>query len=89
MKGAFKTPTLRDINLTAPYFHDGSSDTLAQVVDHYVKGGVIKTNLSPSLKALSLSASEEADIVAFMNALTTPPKAHELPVLPVGLLKHQ
>ncbi|MES2354453.1 MAG: cytochrome c peroxidase [Pseudomonadota bacterium] len=57
MKGAFKTPTLREIDQTAPYFHDGSAKTLTDVIDHYVKGGVVKTNLSPSLKPLNLTQS--------------------------------
>ena len=82
MKGAFKTPTIRDISLTAPYFHDGSALTLADVIDHYESGGVVKTNLSPSMKSLSLTAAEKADLVEFMKALTTPPKPFKLPVLP-------
>lgn len=85
MKGAFKTPTIRDITLTAPYFHDGSANTLEEVVDHYAKGGVVKTNLSPSLKELNLNDQEKKDIVAFLEALTTPPEAFTLPVLPVGI----
>ncbi len=83
LKGAFKTPTLRDISLSAPYFHDGSAKTLLQVVDHYNKGGVVKEDLSPDIKKLNLSISEMEDIVAFMQALTTPPKPFELPILPL------
>ncbi len=82
MKGAFKTPTLRDIELTAPYFHDGSAVTLADVVDHYADGGVVKDNLSPNMKTLDLSAQERADIVAFLRALTTPAQPVVLPKLP-------
>lgn len=82
LKGAFKTPTIREIGQTAPYFHDGSASTLAEVVDHYAKGGVVKTNLSPNMKALTLSEQEKADIVAFMEALTSEVKPFELPVLP-------
>jgi cytochrome c peroxidase len=47
MRGAFRTPTLRDVTLTAPYFHDGSARTLEEVVEHYARGGVVRTNLSP------------------------------------------
>lgn len=83
MKGAFKTPTLRDIALTAPYFHDGSSATLEQVVDHYVKGGEVRTNLSPSMKALTLTAQEKTDLVLFMKTLTSPQKPLTLPQLPL------
>ncbi len=83
MKGAFKTPTLRDITLTAPYFHDGSAATLADVVAHYNSGGQSKTNLSPGMKPLHLTADESAAIVAFMQALTSPQKPFVLPTLPV------
>jgi cytochrome c peroxidase len=81
MKGAFKTPTLRDIARTAPYFHDGSSSSLGSVVDHYAKGGVVKTNLSPNMEAVKLSDREKADLVAFMEALTSPYQAVSLPNL--------
>lgn len=82
MKGAFKTPTLRDITRTAPYFHDGSATTLEDVVKHYVKGGVVKTNLSPSMKQLKLCGTEEEDLIAFMKALTSPYIHVSLPKLP-------
>lgn len=83
MKGAFKTPTLRDITLTAPYFHDGSSATLMEVVAHYNKGGIIKTNLSPSMKTADLTADEQKSIVVFMQSLTSQPKPFLLPVIPL------
>ena len=82
MKGAFKTPTLRDIALTAPYFHDGSAATLMEAVEHYAKQGSNKTNLSPNLKAISLTQQEKEDLVAFMEALTSEPVALTLPLLP-------
>lgn len=82
MKGAFKTPTIREINRTAPYFHDGSVETLKEVVEHYVKGGVVKTNISPNMKKIKLSDSEINDVVAFMNALSSPYHAINLPELP-------
>ncbi len=84
MKGAFKTPTLRDITLTAPYFHDGSITTLTDVVDHYVRGGDIKTNLSPNMKtSLDLNSEEVAAIIAFLQALEGTPKPITLPMLPL------
>jgi cytochrome c peroxidase len=83
MKGAFKTPTLRDISLSAPYFHDGSSTTLDEVMDHYIKGGVVKTNLSPNMKALELNDSEKEAIIAFLKKLTSPRENFELPLLPM------
>jgi len=83
MKGAFKTPTIRDITLSAPYFHDGSAETLMEVVEHYAIGGVVKENRSPNMKTLNLSQQEKEDIVAFMESLTTPPKAFVLPIFPI------
>lgn len=82
MKGAFKTPTLRDIDTSAPYFHDGSAKTLMEVVEHYNKGGVIKTDLSPSIKELHLTQAEKEALVAFMQALTSPQQTVSLPALP-------
>lgn len=82
MKGAFKTPTLRDVALTAPYFHDGSALLLRDVVAHYVRGGDVKTNLSPNLKPLTLSNEEQRDLVDFMQALTSPQEPFEYPRLP-------
>lgn len=83
MKGAFKTPTLRDVSMTAPYFHDGFAATLEDVVAHYSKGGVVKTNLSPNMHQLDLSKKEQQDVVAFVRALTSPQKAVTLPALPL------
>ncbi|MCC2632527.1 MAG: cpx [Ramlibacter sp.] len=82
MKGAFKTPTLRDIELTAPYFHDGSAATLREVVDHYVRGGDDRGNVSADMRPLKLSEQEKDDLVAFMRALTGPRVAIDLPILP-------
>jgi cytochrome c peroxidase len=84
MRGAFKTPTLRDIELTAPYFHDGSARSLAEVVNHYVSGGQVKTSLSASMKPLNLDESEKQALVAFMRALTSPAQAVALPRLPTA-----
>lgn len=85
MKGAFKTPTLRDVDRTAPYFHDGSAKTLEEVVEHYAKGGVVKTNLSPNMKQLNLTAAEKADLVAFLHALTSKQNGNVLPNTKTGL----
>lgn len=82
-KGAFKTPTLRDIERTAPYFHDGSAKTLMDVVEHYSKGGEVHTNLSPNMKQLNLSQQEKEDLVAFMRALSSPPIKVTFPNLPL------
>jgi cytochrome c peroxidase len=83
MKGAFKTPSLREIKRTAPYFHDGSAKTLKEVVEHYVIGGVVKTNLSPNMEKIDLSDKEINDVVEFMKALSSPFYAVSLPELPI------
>lgn len=84
MRGAFKTPTLRDIALTAPYFRDGSAATLRDVVEHYNRGGVrpAPANLSPEVRPLQLTAAEIDELVAFMRALTGRQQHVTLPVLP-------
>jgi len=69
-KGAFKTPTLRDSALTAPYFHDGSAQTLEEVVEYYNKGGIQNPYLSKEMVPLNLTAQEKADLVAFLQSLT-------------------
>ncbi len=69
-KGAFKTPQLRNVAETAPYFHDGSAQTLEEVVRHYAKGGDSKVNLSPNMMIGKLSDQDVWDIVAFLRALS-------------------
>ena len=82
-KGAFKTPTIRNVALTAPYMHDGSQATLEEVVEWYDKGGHPNPNLSDKIKPLKLTDAEQADLVEFMKACTsdtTPVEAGRLPV---------
>jgi cytochrome c peroxidase len=68
--GVFKTPTLREIEHTAPYMHDGSLKTLDEVVEFYNKGGVPNKNLDANIKPLHLSDQEKGDLVAFLKALS-------------------
>ncbi len=82
LKGAFKTPTLRDVAYTAPYMHNGSYQTLEEVVDHYDRGGDDKENLDPNIKPLGLSEQEKVDLVQFMKSLTGHPVMLTLPRLP-------
>jgi len=76
--GSFKTPTLRNVAATAPYFHDGSAATLRDVVVHYNNGGVttkgdhVNDFLSGGIRPLDLSEDQIDDLVAFMEALTSP-----------------
>ena len=70
---SFKTSDLRNVLVTAPYFHDGSQETLWDVVDHYNKGdGLTNPWLDEDIQPLALTESEIDDLVAFMASLTSP-----------------
>lgn len=69
-KGAFKTPTLREIEHTGPYMHDGSLKTLEEVVEHYDKGGTKNEWLDARIKPLKLTPQDKKDLVAFLKALS-------------------
>ena len=83
-RGAFKTPTLRDVAKRGPYMHDGSEKTLEDVVAYYDRGGVKNQWLSTDMKPLALTAQERADLVEFMKALTgrIDPEVARAPILP-------
>jgi cytochrome c peroxidase len=68
--GAFKTPTLREVALTAPYMHDGSLATLPDVVDFYDGGGHRNTGLDEEIRPLRLTPGEKAALVTFLQALS-------------------
>jgi cytochrome c peroxidase len=68
--GSYRTPSLRNISLTAPYFHDGSAKTLADVVRFYNEGGRQNINREWDLNTLSLTEDERSDLVAFLESLT-------------------
>ena len=82
MQHAFKTPTLRDFRLSGPYMHDGSMATLDEVIDHYEDGGTKRPSLSPEMKAVTLSAQERADLIAYLKTLQGPPLDVKHPRLP-------
>lgn len=69
-RARFKVPTLRNIELTAPYMHDGSMKSLEEVVNHYNLGGVSNSNKNSLIKPLGLSELEKQDLVAFLKSLT-------------------
>jgi len=74
-RGKFKTPSLRNVELTAPYMHDGRFATLEEVVEHYDNGVQSSATLDPNLakhlpSGLKLSDADKAALVAFLNALT-------------------
>lgn len=66
-RGSFKTPTLREIALTAPYMHDGSMATLEEVIEHYAKGGTPNDFLDEEMYELKLTPEEKADLVVFLK----------------------
>lgn len=69
--GAFRTPGLRDIELTAPYMHDASEKTLLDVVRFYNRGGEQNKHLDKEMRPLGLTDAEMSDLVEFMRALTS------------------
>ena len=69
-KGAFKTPTIRNVVFSAPYMHDGSLQTLEEVVEHYNKGGDRNPWLSTKMSPLKLTSQQKVDLVEFMRACT-------------------
>jgi len=69
--GQFKTPTLRNVALTAPYMHDGSIKTLEDVIEHYDKGGENSRFVDAKVFPLHLTPQEKADLLAFLQSLTS------------------
>jgi len=67
--GSFRTPMLRNVELTAPYFHDGSAATLADVVRYYVRGGNENVSRDWELQAVGLSEQEQEDLIEFLKSL--------------------
>lgn len=85
--GAFRTPTLRNVALTAPYMHDGSIGTLGEVIDFYDRAGPAR-NRDPDLpRWIGLTAREKGDLLEFLKSLTSsmgPPELAPLPALHPG-----
>ncbi len=83
-RGAFKTPTLREIAKTAPYMHNGSQKTLEAVVEYYDKGGFPNDTLDEEVYPLKLTAEEKADLVKFLKEGLSSPKYPDIepPKLP-------
>lgn len=81
-RAAFKTPTLRNIALTAPYMHHGSLKTMEEVVDYYNRGGGAGPNKSSMIVKLFLTNQEKRDLVAFLKTLTGTQPQIASPLLP-------
>ena len=69
-RGAFKTPSLRNVELHAPYMHDGSLPTLEAVIEYYDRGGDVRPGKSPFVMKIGLTHGEKRDVVRFLRALT-------------------
>jgi cytochrome c peroxidase len=82
LEHAFKTPTLRNVNQRAPFMHDGSLPTLAAVIDHYNNGFVKRPSLDTQMQPLNLTAAEKADLLAFLDTLTSEDAPSLVPTLP-------
>jgi len=69
-RGKFRTPSLRNIEHTAPYMHDGRFATLEEVLDHYISGGHPSINKDPLLDSIKLDATQKAAVIAFLKTLS-------------------
>jgi cytochrome c peroxidase len=86
-RGRFRTPSLRDVARTAPYMHDGSLATLAEVVAFFERGGIPNSYLDSRIKPFQLSPEERADLIAFLESLSSSyqfRRAAELPPAPAS-----
>lgn len=75
MQFAYKTPGLREIDRRAPYMHDGSLPTLSTVVEYYDSGGLVRTSGVSAIQPLDLTSAEKADLVAFLQTLSSPSRS--------------
>ncbi len=82
LQHAFKTPTLRNVEERSPYLHDGSEETLMDVVNFYNDGFVKRESLSSTIKPLGLTEEEKTDLVEFMKTLTSEDEQIQVPNLP-------
>jgi cytochrome c peroxidase len=80
----FKSPSLRNISLRAPYMHNGSLLTLEDVVRHYSKGGVNRPTRAPEIKGFKITDEQVADLVAFLESLTEEETVVFTPILPTN-----
>jgi cytochrome c peroxidase len=86
MMGAFKTPSLRGVALTGPYFHDGRSKTLEDAVDLTLKGGIKNPNLDEKMQVWQVSPQQRRELLAFLRSLTpaNASRPYRRPTVPSG-----
>lgn len=82
LKYAFKTPTLRDVARRGPYMHDGAVPTLADVINLYNRGGIDRPSRDDAIHQLDLADNDKADLMAFLQTLSGPPRPFAVPTLP-------
>jgi cytochrome c peroxidase len=82
LQHAFKTPTLRDVTRRAPYMHDGSVATLDEVIELYDRGGIDRPSRDNDIRPLNLQDGEKADLITFLNTLSSAAKPYPVPPLP-------
>jgi cytochrome c peroxidase len=82
LQHAFKTPTLRNVTEHAPYMHDGSVATLADVIDHYDHGFQNRPSLDVQMVPLQLTPAEKQALLDFLDTLTSVDAPVTVPVLP-------
>ena len=70
LAGRFRTPTLRNVAVTAPYMHDGRFATLGAVIDHYASGGLPSPTRSTLIGGFAITPNEKSDLAAFLESLT-------------------
>ena len=86
-RGKFRTPSLLEVARTAPYMHGGVLESLSEVVEFYNAGGGTSNNKDAALRPLGLTASEAADLVAFLESLASPAEVVDIPELPMYELR--
>ena len=86
-RGKFRTPSLLEVARTAPYMHGGVFESLSEVVEFYNAGGGTSDNKDAALRPLDLTASEAADLVAFLESLSSPAEVVDIPELPMYELR--
>lgn len=69
-RGKFKVPSLRNIEVTGPYMHDGGFSSLEGIIDHYALGGQGHPNQDPRITGFDITVEEKADLIAFLKSLT-------------------
>jgi cytochrome c peroxidase len=86
MMGAFKTPSLRGVALTGPYFHDGHAKTLEEAADFMLKGGIKNPSLDEKLQVYEVTPEQRRDLLTFLRSLTPADakKTYPRPTLPTG-----